>query len=132
MNLQKITKFKISKYCITNEISIGHHQIKNSSILCSEDGFTKCNTHQIFPLYSIIAQGYCIETLTINISFLFCRSSLFDILRDLQRVECELTQYANEGEEVMPVSDILVRTGAEMSRALKIFQSEADVSGIVN
>ena len=52
-------------------------------------------------------------------------------MRDLQRFECELTQYANEGETVMPVSEILVRTGAEMSRAFKIFENQADVSGMI-
>ena len=52
-----------------------------------------------------------------------------DIMRDLERIECKVTQYASSGEAVMPLSAVLTRVGVDLPRALRVFQTPADVSG---
>ena len=50
-------------------------------------------------------------------------------MRGLERFECQVTQYADPGEVVMPVNEVLARVSVDVPRAFKIFQSPADVSG---
>ena len=52
------------------------------------------------------------------------------ILRGLERVECQVTQYANPEEAVMPISEILTRISVDIPRAFTVFQSQANISGM--
>lgn len=54
-----------------------------------------------------------------------------DTARGLERFECKVTQYANSGEAVMPVSEVLARVSVEVPRAFTVFQNPANVSGTV-
>ena len=52
-----------------------------------------------------------------------------DIGRGLERVECRVTQYADSGESVMPVGQVMERVSVDLPRAFKVFQNPANVSG---
>ena len=54
-----------------------------------------------------------------------------DTARGLERFECKVIQYANSGEAVMPVSEVLARVSVEVPRAFTVFQNPANVSGTV-
>ena len=54
-----------------------------------------------------------------------------DTARDLERVECKVTQYANSGEAMLPVSQVLARVSEDVPRAFKVFQNAANVSGTI-
>ena len=57
----------------------------------------------------------------------------FDVTRDLDRIECEVTQFYDHdaGETVMDVGDVTRRAAAITQRVVTIFQSPIDVSGIL-
>ena len=50
----------------------------------------------------------------------------------MERLECKVTQYSDENEQVMPVDQVLVPIAVQLIRTLSIFQARVDVSGIVN
>lgn len=52
-----------------------------------------------------------------------------DIQRNLERIECKVTQYARTGEAVLPVDQVLARISVEVPRAFRVFQNPANVSG---
>ena len=64
-----------------------------------------------------------------DLSLYFVRRA-FDIERRLDRVECSVTQYSDEGERgVVPVIDVVVRVALFLPRSIPIFQNPVDVSG---
>ena len=54
-------------------------------------------------------------------------------MRDLDRIECEVTQYADAGETVnlMDVGDVTRRAAAITQRVISIFQDPIIVSGTI-
>ena len=53
-----------------------------------------------------------------------------DVERRLDRAECKVTQYSNQGESgVVPVIDVVVRVALLLPRSIPIFQNPVDVSG---
>ena len=53
-----------------------------------------------------------------------------DVERRLDRIECKVTQYSNQGESgVVPVIDVMVRVALLLPRSIPIFQNPVDVSG---
>ena len=63
------------------------------------------------------------------LSLYFVRRA-FDVERRLDRIECSVIQYADEGERgVVPVIDVVVRVALFLPRSFPIFQNPVDVSG---
>ena len=54
----------------------------------------------------------------------------FDIRRKLDRIECRVTQYSYEGEEVGNIVRIVEHVGLLLPRMLSIFQDPVNISGI--
>ena len=60
-----------------------------------------------------------------------CRSE-FAELRGLDRIECNVTQYSNEGEMVMDVTEVVQRAALLLPRAVTLFVNPIDVSGTLD
>ena len=54
----------------------------------------------------------------------------FDIRRKLDRIECRVTQYSYEGEEVWNIVRIVEHVGLLLTRMHSIFQNPVNISGI--
>lgn len=55
---------------------------------------------------------------------------VFDVQRRLDRIECKVTQYSDEGEEVTPIVEVTKRLGLLLPRIIPIFQDPVNISGI--
>ena len=97
--------------------------------------FTRWRTYNIIRTfhYTIISHVdyYTLRrSLTlILLHHLLIYSTEMDIGRDLERIECRVTQYSNSDESVMPVEQVLERVSVDMPHAFNFFRNPADVSG---
>ena len=55
------------------------------------------------------------------ITFLSLSSGMFEMERQLDRVECNITQYRIQGEPLVPVSQIAQRVSSTIGSSLSIF-----------
>ena len=54
----------------------------------------------------------------------------FDIQRRLDRIECKVSQYSNQGERgIIPIIDVVERTSLYLTRSFPTLQVPANVSG---
>ena len=54
---------------------------------------------------------------------------MFDVQRKLDRIECKVTQYSDEGEEVRPIVEVTERLGLLLPRIIPFFQNPVNISG---